>query len=69
MSERSDTMEKGWSPQGGSGKGRLPNGIFRLIGDADAPREVATKNYLPPGLEEGLDGGVCDLTKGKRKAT
>lgn len=57
---------QGWTLQAWPGKVKLPAGIFRLMGDAEKGREVATKNFLPRSLEEDLDEEVRGLLKTKK---
>lgn len=56
----------GWNLQAWPGKVKLPQGIFRVMGDADTAREVAMKNYLPVEFEEGLDEEVRGLLRSKK---
>ena len=59
--------EKGWSLQAWPGKLGLPNDIFARIQGHERAQEVATKQFLPDGVTERLEGMVRAELKGRKR--
>jgi sister-chromatid-cohesion protein PDS5 len=57
--------KKGWSLQSWPGKVRLPAGLFKALPDHETAQRIAEKNYLPDGVDEGLDALVRNAEKKK----
>jgi len=47
-----------WSIQTMPGKVRLPTSLFTEVRDHEEAQQIAEKNYLPEGVEEGVEGLV-----------
>ena len=47
-----------WSIQTMPGKVRLPTSLFTEVHDHEEAQQIAEKNYLPEGVEEGVEGLV-----------
>ena len=55
-----------WSIQTLPGKIRLPTSLFTEVKDHEEAQHIAERNYLPEGVEEGVDGLVRATMKATR---
>ncbi|KAL9053365.1 MAG: hypothetical protein Q9162_004806 [Coniocarpon cinnabarinum] len=59
---------KGWRLEAPTGRVSMPAGIFKTLPNSTTAREIATRNFLPSDVEEGIEGVVKEaLGKGKKR--